>query len=176
MKAIKYTISALLVILLVGCGTTPINYQVQPLSATESYNIIDELIMTQHRNWRPDYFVVTDTFLGWGYGVQSSGKTSAIGSNNSAFVSSRSTTRNVSDRVYFSRIGQVQLYSWKRKFKQWYVVSLLDGNGNKIKNILYTRSLSDAEKMVDAMTVVLSEKTVVDKSVPAPPQQIGTII
>ncbi len=176
MKAIKYAISTLLVILLVGCGTTPMNYQAQPLSIAESYNVIDEMIMTQHRNWRPDYIVVTETYIGWGYGIQSSTTTNAIGSDNSAFISSNSTTRSVGDRVYFSRVGQVQLYSWKRKFKQWYVVSLLDKRGKLIKNVLRTRSLPDAEKMVDAITVVLSDKTAIEPSIAKPPQLADTII
>ncbi|MBF4333646.1 hypothetical protein EAY29_25855, partial [Vibrio anguillarum] len=69
-----------------------------------------------------------------------------------------STTKKVGERVYFYKINGVQLYDWKRKFKQWYIVSLNDENGKVIKHVLYTRSLSNAQKTVDALNVILSDR------------------
>ncbi|MBF4395669.1 hypothetical protein EAY12_20570, partial [Vibrio anguillarum] len=65
----------------------------------------------------PDYFVITDKYLGWDYGSKSSGTVNAVAYNNVVFGSSSSTTKKVGERVYFYKINGVQLYDWKRKFK-----------------------------------------------------------
>ena len=152
--------SILAMLLLSGCGTTPMNYESKTMPIEEAYDVIDQMVMTQHRKWKPDYFVITDKYLGWGYGAVSNGSSSGVVYNNVALGSSSSTIRNVSDRVYFSKVKGVQLLDWTRKFKQWYVVSLIGQNGNVIKHLLRTRSVSDAQLMMDAMTVLLNDRSV----------------
>ncbi|MDE1334124.1 hypothetical protein [Vibrio aestuarianus] len=145
-------------VFLSGCGTTAMNYQAKSMSISEAYDVMDEMVMTQHSNWKPDYFVITDKYLGWDYGSKSSGTVNAVAYNNVVFGSSSSTTKKVGERVYFYKINGVQLYDWKRKFKQWYIVSLIDENGKVIKHVLHTRSLSNAQKTVDALNVILSDR------------------
>ncbi|MGM8224982.1 hypothetical protein ACSV5M_00270 [Cellvibrio sp. ARAG 10.3] len=156
----------LLIIFLSGCGTTPMTYQAEPMSINEAYEIIDQMIMSQHRDWAPDYFVITDKYLGWDYGSISYGTTNAIVYNNFALGNSSTTIRNAGERVYFSKVGGVKLYSWKRKFKQWYTVALIDKNEDLIKHILRTRDLSDAQQLFDAMTVLLNDRSDNEQSSP----------
>lgn len=40
---------------------------------------------------------------------------------------------------------------WTRNFKQWYVVSIPN-----VKHIFYTRSLEEAEDLVDALTIIIN--------------------
>ncbi len=147
-----------LVLLLSGCGTTPMPYNTKNISISEAYEVIDQMVMTQHRAWKPDYFIITDRYLGWDYGSVSRGQTNAVVYNGLATGTSSSTIRDVNERVYFNQVDHVQLLDWTRKFKQWYVVTLVDQNGNYIKHILRTRSKSDAELMMDALSAVLSDR------------------
>lgn len=152
--------SILAILLLSGCSTTPMNYESKIMPIKEAYDVIDQMVMTQHQKWKPDYFVITDKYLGWGYGAISKGSSSGVVYNNIVLGSSSSTIRNVSEIVYFSKAKGVQLFDWTRKFKQWYVVSLVGQNDNVIKHILRTRSVSDAQLMMDAMTVLLNDRSI----------------
>ncbi|MFA1562976.1 hypothetical protein [Aliivibrio fischeri] len=147
-----------LILLLSGCGTTPVFYKSKNMPVSEAYKVIDQMVMTQHRNWKPDYFIITDRYLGWDYGSTSHGQTNAVVYNGFMTGTSSSTIRNVNERIYFNQIAHVQLLDWTRKFKQWYVVTLVDQNGDYIKHILRTRSKSDAKLMIDALTAVLSDR------------------
>lgn len=133
------------------------NYSPKEISINDANETVERLIMTQHRNWRPDYFVITDKYFGWDYGSVQSGRSSGAVYNNVLVGSSQSTVRDVNERVYYLDVTNVQLYDWTRKFKQWYTVGLLDKNGNVIKHVLRTRDLEDAELMVDSLNTILAE-------------------
>ncbi|EKO3500277.1 hypothetical protein VBP81_000196 [Vibrio fluvialis] len=153
----KKLIILLVSTLLAACGTTPMNYSPKEISINDANETVERLIMTQHRNWRPDYFVITDKYFGWDYGSVQSGRSSGAVYNNVLVGSSQSTVRDVNERVYYLDVTNVQLYDWTRKFKQWYTVGLLDKNGNVIKHVLRTRDLEDAELMVDSLNTILAE-------------------
>ncbi|EKO3466469.1 hypothetical protein D2H34_003531 [Vibrio fluvialis] len=153
----KKLIILLVSTLLAACGTTPMNYSPKKISINDANETVERLIMTQHRNWRPDYFVITDKYFGWDYGSVQSGRSSGAVYNNVLVASSQSTVRDVNERVYYLDVTNVQLYDWTRKFKQWYTVGLLDKNGNVIKHVLRTRDLEDAELMVDSLNTILAE-------------------
>tara|TARA_R110002073_G_scaffold335678_1_gene528452 strand:- start:869 stop:1378 length:510 start_codon:yes stop_codon:yes gene_type:complete len=153
------TLLIFLVASLVGCGATPLSYQAQPISIDEAYSIIDQMVMTQNKKWKPDYFVITDKYLGWDYGSVSSGGVNVVAYNNVGFGRSKATTRNVSDRVYFSKIKGVQMYDWKRKLQQWWTVALMGDNDRIIKYVLRTKNLAEAQQMVDALTVLLNDRS-----------------
>ncbi|ENM3807730.1 hypothetical protein NTE20_003788, partial [Vibrio cholerae] len=74
------------------------NYQAKSMSISEAYDVMDEMVMTQHSNWKPDCFVITDKYLGWDYGSKSSGTVNAVAYNNVVFGSSSSTTKKVGER------------------------------------------------------------------------------
>ncbi|PPK49969.1 hypothetical protein BY454_14017 [Marinobacter persicus] len=136
-----------------GCGTSPMKYQPETdISYSQAVHVIDRLIMEQHSDWRPDFVEVTDRFILLGYGSVTQGGASGAFIGNVAIGAHSSTTRVASDRIYFESIDDIILYSWKRKFRQWYVVSLL---GNNRKHILRTRSLEEAKQMANALQVIL---------------------
>lgn len=151
-----------------ACGSTRIAYQPKDVSLKEANLIVEQMIMTQHQAWKPSYFVITDHFLGWDYGnvtkSSSWGSANAIplGQNGNALAfgsaSTTSQSYDVNERVYYNTIEDIHLYSWKRKAKQWYLVSLVDKAGHPFKHILHTRNLADAELMMDALSIVLDEQ------------------
>ncbi|SBS66894.1 hypothetical protein [Vibrio atlanticus] len=147
----RYLLSLLLVATLSGCGTVPMAYQPKDMSLEQAYIVVEQMVMTQHRNWKPDYFVMTEHYIGWDFGTVSK----SVGTGTSF---GNTTTRNVGERVYYNQIEEVKLLSWKRKFKQWYVVSLTDLNGRVLKHIFRTRQLRDAELATDALNVILKDR------------------
>jgi hypothetical protein len=148
----------LIVVFLTGCGTTRINYETKKISLEDAYNVIDQMVMTQHREWKPDTFVITDNYLGWGYGSVSNNTSTGVIYNNALLGASSSTIRNIGERIYFNKIEGLQLLDWTRKFKQWYVVILVGKDGKVIKHILRTRSISEAQLMMDSMTILLKDR------------------
>ncbi|TVO32147.1 hypothetical protein [Vibrio algivorus] len=147
--------------ILVGCGTTPMAYTPNDVDIEKAPMLIDRMIMTQHRAWKPDYFVITDHYFGWDFGYKSttSGVGSVVGDSSIVFSSSSSTTHRVSDRVYYDEVVEVKLLDWTRKFKQWYVVTLYREDGSQIMHILRTRNLKDAQLMADAVNTFLKNRT-----------------
>jgi hypothetical protein len=163
----------ILSIFIVGCSTSryvPYNPTSKDVEAAKV--ILEDLTWSQHLMWRPDNFQITDTFIGWDYGITSDSKTrgrsvgvgvskqfkdSGIGlgvsgtSNNS-----RTTTviRETIDRTYYRSINDVKLVSWKKNFKQWYIVRLMNSNRSQ-KNVLRTRSIDDAKLYIDALTTII---------------------
>ncbi|CAK1758163.1 conserved exported hypothetical protein [Vibrio crassostreae] len=157
----RYLLSLLLVATLTGCGTVPMAYQPKDMSLDQAYVVVEQMVMTQHRNWKPDYFVMTEHYIGWDFGTvsKSVGTGTSFGNSNAIVIaSSNTTTRNVGERVYYNQIEEIKLLSWKRKFKQWYVVSLTDLNGRVLKHIVRTRQLRDAEFATDALNVILKDR------------------
>ena len=151
----------LLITVLTGCGTAPMIYQPKDMSLDQAYVVVEQMVMTQHRNWKPDYFVMTEHYIGWDFGSvsKSVGSGTSLGNDNAVIIaSSNTTTRNVGERVYFNQVEEVKLLSWKRKFKQWYVVSLTDQNGRVLKHVVRTRQLQDAELATDALNVILENR------------------
>lgn len=156
----------LLLSTLVGCGTTPIAYQSNTVPVEKAPMLIDKMVMTQHRAWKPDYFVITEHYFGWDFGTYSHGSGVSSASyypyNNVSsgviFSSSSTKTRRESERVYYDEIADVKLLDWTRKFKQWYVVTLYREDGSKIIHILRTRKLEDAQLMIDAIDTFLNNR------------------
>ncbi len=157
----------ILVLFVSACGSSRITYEPKEISFKEANLVVEQMIMTQHPAWKPSYFVITDHFLGWDYGnitkSSSWGSASAIplGQNGNALAfgsaSSTSKSYDVNERAYYNSIEDIHLYSWKRKAKQWYLVSLVDKAGRPFKHVLRTRNLADAELMMDALSLVIDE-------------------
>jgi len=135
-------------VLLTGCGSA-INYQPDnshdinwALVTTEHH------IMSQHKYWRPTTIHITDRYIDLNYGSASVsyGYVDVFG-----LASSTSSSRSIDDRIYYEDNPKVQLMDWTRNFKQWYVVSIPN-----VKHIFYTRSLEDAEDLVDALNIIIN--------------------
>ncbi len=155
---IKVTSILLFSVLIVSCGSSPTKYQPKEITIEEAYEISEEMIYTQHPKWRPDNFVVTDKYIGFDYGTVTRGRVSGsvIGDTGFFVGSSKSTTRGTGERYYYRNIASVKLLSWKRKFQQWWVVSLYDENDHYIRHILRTRSYSDAKLFTDALHKIVN--------------------
>ena len=141
-----------------GCGgVTPIKYTPMPMDYTEAKDTVEELILTQHQLWKPDSLELNNKYIAWNFGyVSKGGSTSVVIPGTYVAVgSSRSTTRHKNERLYFRAIKSIQLSTWSRRLKKWYVVSTLDKHGNISKHILHTRNREDAERFTDAMNALL---------------------
>jgi hypothetical protein len=146
----------LVTFLVVGCGSSPMKYETTKMEINAAISLAEEITWSQHRDWRPDGFSVNEKYISWEYGVVSSNKSWASGVGNTGFVvgSGTSTYRNSGNRLYYRYINRVQLYSWKRKFQQWYAVGIITKSGEN-KFILRTKSLEDAELFTSAMTTIV---------------------
>jgi len=153
MKKLMLLIVTLVAVLMSGCSSTKYMDRMPDTSVSieDAVNTISRLTMTQHPKWRPDGVGITEEFIYWGYGTTTRGGTviSSFG-----IANSRSVTRDVGDRVYFTDIKEVRFLDWKRKGKQWYGVSVLDRNLG-IKHILRTRNQEDAVSYFDAFSSIL---------------------
>jgi len=155
----RYISTLFLLSILVGCSS-PISYQSKELSFTESPTIIDRMVMTQHRKWKPDNFIITEQYFLLDYGLYSSGTAVGTVYGGVAIGKTNATIRETGERIYYDEIAEVKLLDWTRKFQQWYVVTLYDENDAEIKHILRTRKLDDAKSMVDALNSFLKEKNI----------------
>lgn len=155
--------SAALMSLLCACGGTNVMpYDARPnMRVEQAMTTIEKLTMTQHPAWRPDYVVFEPDFLGWGMGTVTTQSARAvavpIGDSAVAIGRSRGTTRNVGERVYYSDVRQIQLLSWRRKGKQWYVASVVDHRDRRT-HLLRTRYVEDAQSYVDALHVLVGAR------------------
>jgi hypothetical protein len=156
-------LASLCCLVMSGCGTSPIKYEpaVSQMDAQRAMSTIEKLTMMQHPAWRPDYLAFEYDYMAWDFGQVSSHRSNAvvipIGGTPVAVGGGRGTTRHSGNRIYFNDIKKVELLSWRRKFKQWYVVSIVGFRGERT-HVLRTRHLEDAKSYVDAMQVVLGAK------------------
>lgn len=147
-----------LIAAIAACGTTQIAYVAKPIELEAAQRNIERMVMTQHQDWRPDDFIFTDDFFGWSFGTLSQGNFGGVTAGGAVFGSSSERVRQLSNRVYYSQVTEVRLYSWKRKTRQWYVVSLVGRDGTVLMHMLRTLSREDAELMVDSLNQYLYSK------------------
>ena len=123
---VHFLVLAVLTISLIGC-TTPMPYaRVADMDIDESREMIEELLVTQHRAWAPDYVQFNQKYVAWGGGFQDL------------------------IRIHYRYVDTVRLFSWKRKFRQGYVVQVV-GKGDRSSTVVFrTRRLSDAKRFIDA--------------------------
>ena len=143
-------------LLLAGCGSSPIKYKPTEMEINSAISLAEEITWSQHENWRPDGFSVNEKYISWEFGVisRNSSWATSVGNTGLAVGGGTSTHRNAGNRMYYRYIDKVQLYSWKRKFKQWYAVAIIEKSGAH-KFILRTRSLEDAELFTSAITSIV---------------------
>jgi hypothetical protein len=156
MKKLMLLIVTLVAALMSGCSSTKYTDRIPDTAVPieDAVNIISRLTMTQHPKWRPDGIGITEEFIYWGYGTTTRGSLGAVAIGSFGIANSRSVTRDAGDRVYFADIQEVKFLDWKRKGKQWYVVSLLDRNIGR-KHIFRTRNHEDAISYFDSFASIL---------------------
>lgn len=126
-------IGIITVVLLTGCGSTILAYEpTNKLTAREAYEEFDQLITTQHTDWRPKRLEINDRYIFW-------------------------SRDDGPEKFYFKELrSSAQLMSWHRKFKTWYVVSLIGKDGDVKKHIYYTREQKQAERLVEAVNTIIA--------------------
>ena len=152
---VKYLL-VIATLILSGCGSSPIKYKTTEMEINSAIDLAEEITWSQHENWRPDGFAVNEKYISWEFGVISRNRSwaTSVGNTGLAVGGGTSTHRNAGNRMYYRYIDRVQLYSWKRKFRQWYAVAIIEKSGAQ-KFILRTRSLEDAELFTSAMTSIV---------------------
>ncbi len=131
------------------------------MTAHQAQVLIEKLTMTQHPAWKPDYLQFEADFMALGFGQVTTHRSNAVaipvGNSAIAVGGGRGTTRHVGDRVYYADVKDVRLLSWRRKLKQWYVVSVVTQRNQPV-HVFRTRYLEDAQAYVDAFHAVLDER------------------
>jgi len=144
-------------ILLSGCGSTLVTYiPTDNLDINDALDLADEIIMSQHIKWKPDYVKFEDKYILLNYGAKATGRSSSFYTDYGFAVGNSSTEyHNIGQKIYYKSIGKITLIKWHRKLKEWWVVQVR-GIDNKIKkNIFYTRNAQDAKKLIDALDVIV---------------------
>lgn len=123
---------------LMNC-TSVMTYSPQTgMSRSESEAIIEELLRTQHRAWKPEYVSFNDAYVAWGGG------------------------RPQLIRIHYTDVDELGLYSWRRKFTLRYVVQVVQKERKGKINVLRTRRLDDAKRFLDAFNSLLAARRVAD--------------
>jgi succinate dehydrogenase/fumarate reductase flavoprotein subunit len=130
---------------LVGCGSDIIVYKPLSISNTqEASKTVEELTMSQPTGWRPDNIQIKDDYIYWSFGKRT---------ECNQFAGCR--TYEDSKRIYYSSIKNIQLMSWHRKFKKWYVVSIIGKDDGVIMHVFYTRDEDEGKHFADALNSVI---------------------
>ncbi|MBD9573681.1 hypothetical protein IB260_00015 [Pseudomonas sp. PDM23] len=147
----RWMILAVLSLLLIGCHSTPVQYQAQPIDKRTAVAVIEQVSMEQPQSVRPQQVIVTDDFIGYGNGVRSDADsfgsavaitpTTAIGAG-----STRVITKELSDRIYFNSIGTIQLWTKRQR----YIVQVRNTEGYKYRDFYLTNRVK-AERFIDAL-------------------------
>ena len=155
---IKYLSLLVCIIAITACSSNNdiISYTPQAIgNISEAKDTIEELTFTQHQLWKPDYIEFNSKYVTWGYGQTSRTQGIAVASGGVAGAESTTITRNANDRVYYNSINKIQLMNWSRKFKKWYVVSLVGQDNKILKHVYYTKSIENAKKFINAFQTII---------------------
>ncbi len=150
---IRNKLILLMIGMLLSACTSVIEYKPKKnMSVETSIKVIEKLTISQHPTWRPDFININNEYISWGFGSVIKSSANSIQVQNTTIAQGSSTVRNASERLYFEDIKKVELLSWKRKFKQWYVVSAITKHKER-KNLLRTRYKDEAQNYIDAIYV-----------------------
>ena len=105
--------------------------------------------MTQHPAWRPDGMSIRDEYIELGLGTTEVYR--------EGFTSTSSRGHALSSRIYYSDIKSVEILDWTRKFKTWYIVSVVDKKNRT--HLFRTRYIAEAQEYLNALNVVIAHFT-----------------
>ena len=144
-----------------ACSSSSIiSYTPQPVgNLNEAKDTVEELTLTQHQLWKPDYIELNDKYAAWGYGQISKTQGIAVASGGIAGAESTTKTHNANERVYYNSIKEIQLMNWSRKFKKWYVVSLIGTDNQIIKHVYYTQNMDSAKRFINAFQFIIKNRS-----------------
>lgn len=151
--SIKHWLASFILLVLSGCSTHVIPYTPEPGALTESPDvIIEEVIMAQPVNLRPETIVVTNEYLMLDDGVVRETITTShstfSGSVAVGGVAIRAKERSLNVHLYFNALQTPMLY----RQNEWYIVQLNNDSGQVVKRF-YVRDQRKAEVLIDAITM-----------------------
>ncbi|MCK6263950.1 sensor protein [Vibrio sp. ZSDE26] len=142
-----------LLLFLSGCAAKHMPYSAKlELSGEAAVKIIEQVVMEQPLNYRPEDIVVTDSYIGLSDGLKTSSHTMSNINEDSGMVLSslKIEASDISSRYYFNSISALELFSKS----DWYIVQMKNDE-NLVVKLFYTRSLSKAERLIDAISYMI---------------------
>ncbi len=121
--------------------------QAEKMPLIDAVEIVEQLLMTQHQDYKPQGVVFTDDYLGLGYGVKNKG------SSIWAIRPNGSYSTVVGDRLYYSDLSKLELSKWRGLY-----LITVSSRGDLAKHIYRGSSKEDALLFIDAMKVILKER------------------
>lgn len=121
----------------------------------EAARTIEKLTMTQHREWRPGAISITRRYLIWGSGVMTKAGADAADGEEGVLVGRTTASYGDSERLYYEDINRIEVLDWTRKFKQWYVITVITDR-DKLVYLLRTRHIEDAREYADALKTLMA--------------------
>jgi len=134
-----------------ACSSTRLQYTPAVIDSSDARAVIEQVFMEQPVRYRPESVVVEDTFIAISEGVSTSSRSSGVAVHVShGFVfgggGGRDTAKELNTRVYFSSIGELQLY----KRKSWFIVQIRNTEGQVVKSV-YASNQDKAQHFMDAL-------------------------
>jgi len=122
------------------------------MSFADAKDVAEELLLTQHQAWRPDNVEVTEKYISFDTGM--------VRRPNRLWGGEYPPLRKNSRRAYYTQITGIQLMSWMRRFRTWYVVTLLGDLSIQDRHVLHTRDIHKAERLYDALSSLIAASRV----------------
>lgn len=160
--------------LLSGCTSLiPYKYS-DSLSPQDASAIVDRALTTQPRQFAAEYVEITPDYIAYGEGTVTTERGQAIGvpvgNATLAIGSSRTTSRSLSNRLYFDTLTEALLYSRRSHF----VVKVLSTDGQPARHFyLYSEDLG--KRLIDALYSLKRQWASMRYARKVEPQQSGSL-
>ena len=134
----------ILLLLLTGCATKIAYAPTDKMGNKDASITVEQLTMMQTSKWKPDNIQINENYILWSYGSVS--ELDPLGNY---------SNHDLSERIYFNSILEVQLMSEKRLTGQWYVVSIIKRENNNL-DVYHTQSVNEAKRYIDALESLMT--------------------
>ena len=145
------------VVLLVGCSAAQLKHTPSTnMTIGDAQALIEQVLMEQPAQYRPQSVVFTETFWGTSDGTKATGRSSGIAMpvGNVALTTgdSKSTYKELTTRIYYSSISETKLY----KKRDWRVIDIHNSDGYRVFRA-YATNEAKARRFIDAVAVLTAE-------------------
>lgn len=146
----------ILATVLTGCAATQLQHTpTTNMTVADAQLLIEQVLMEQPPQYRPQGVVFTETYWGTSDGVKAVGKSSGIsipaGGVSLTMGDSKSINKELTTRIYYSSMGETKLY----KKRDWHVIDIHNSDGYRMLRA-YSTNEAKAHQFVDAMAVLTS--------------------
>jgi len=133
----KIILTTIFMVLLTSCAAKPVFYKPIPeLNKLVAVKMIEQVLYEQHEKYRPESVFISEEFIALNKGLQSNTRGSAIAvvANRNLIIglgSSKTLTKEMSQRIYFNSLGEPKLYLKKGR----YIAQIKDVSGQTLLNV-----------------------------------------